>query len=118
MRTESRLCYMMLHQILAVFFVLGLVLFLTVFLSKHGWARGSFMGAKGLRVLEGRRQKRIRILERVPLTPQHALHLISIDSRVMVLATSPSTCMEIAECPAETGPQKPGVDSMVSNSDL
>ncbi len=36
--------------------------------------------------------KRLEVLERVPLTPQHALHLVRVADRTVLIATAPSSC--------------------------
>ena len=36
--------------------------------------------------------KRLQALERVALTPQHSLHLVRVDDRVVVVASAPGGC--------------------------
>jgi flagellar biogenesis protein FliO len=36
--------------------------------------------------------RRLEVLERVPLTPQHALHLVRVAERTVLIATAPSSC--------------------------
>lgn len=36
--------------------------------------------------------RRLEVLERVPLTPQHALHLVRVSDRTVLIATAPSSC--------------------------
>ena len=36
--------------------------------------------------------RRMEVLERVPLTPQHALHLVRVSNRTVLIATAPSSC--------------------------
>jgi flagellar biogenesis protein FliO len=36
--------------------------------------------------------RRMEVLERVPLTPQHALHLVRVADRTVLIATAPSSC--------------------------
>jgi flagellar biogenesis protein FliO len=36
--------------------------------------------------------RRLEVLERVPLTPQHALHLVRVANRTVLIATAPSAC--------------------------
>ena len=41
----------------------------------------------------GRRPSaRLEVLERVPLTPNHALHLVRISGKVVLIGTAPSAC--------------------------
>ena len=67
-------------SVLAVFALLGLAL----------WAmrRGGFATLRGLR----RDRKSLESIERLPLTPQHALHLVKIRGRELVVATHPQGC--------------------------
>jgi flagellar biogenesis protein FliO len=39
-----------------------------------------------------RRGSTMRVIERVHLTPQHSLHLVSLGSRTILVAASPSNC--------------------------
>ncbi len=36
--------------------------------------------------------RRLQVLERVPLTAQHALHLVKAEDRILLIATSPDAC--------------------------
>ena len=36
--------------------------------------------------------RRLEVLERVPLTPQHSLHLVRIAGKVVLIGTAPSAC--------------------------
>ena len=36
--------------------------------------------------------RRMEVLERVPLTPHHALHLVRVSGRAVLIATAPSSC--------------------------
>jgi len=36
--------------------------------------------------------RRLEVLERVGLTPQHALHLVRVSDRTVLIATAPSSC--------------------------
>ena len=73
-------------QILAVLFVLGLLGGTLLLLRGKGMVRFSGMGVKR----SG--GKRMQSLERLPLTPQHSLHLISVSGRVLLIAVSPGGC--------------------------
>jgi flagellar biogenesis protein FliO len=74
------------QQILAVLFVLGLLGGTLFWLRSKGMAR--FTGA-GFRRPSGRR---MQSLERLPLTPQHSLHLIRVDGKVLLIGVSPGGC--------------------------
>lgn len=69
-------------MVLAVFALLGALLW---FAKRRGMA--SF--PVSLRRAGGRR---LEVLERVPLTAQHALHLVRVGDRTLLLATAPSSC--------------------------
>jgi flagellar biosynthetic protein FliO len=43
-------------------------------------------------VRAGGNGRRMEVLERVPLTPQHALHLVRVADRTVLIATAPSSC--------------------------
>jgi flagellar biogenesis protein FliO len=74
------------QQILAVLFVLGLLGGTLFWLRSKGMAR--FTGA-GLRRSGGRR---MQSLERLPLTPQHSLHLVRVGGKVLLIGVSPGGC--------------------------
>ena len=74
------------QPILAVFFVLALFGGTLYWLRRKGLAR--FTGA-GFGRTEG---KQMRLLERLPLSPQHSLYLVSIGGRTLLIASSPSGC--------------------------
>jgi flagellar biosynthetic protein FliO len=66
----------------------GLVL---VLLGASLWAlkRRGFAGIS----LAGRpNRKRLECLERMPLGPQHTLHLVRVDGKELLVASSPSGC--------------------------
>jgi flagellar biogenesis protein FliO len=37
-------------------------------------------------------ERRMQLLERLPLTAQHALHLVRIDGKVLIVASAPGGC--------------------------
>ena len=78
-----------LQPIAAVALVLGLLGLALFFLRKRGVA--SFQ----------RGQRRIEVVERTILGPHHALHLVRIGGRSVVVATAPSSCQVICEMTAE-----------------
>jgi flagellar biogenesis protein FliO len=41
----------------------------------------------------------MQVIERLPLTPQHSLHLIRIDDRLIVVASGPGGCSLLEEKP-------------------
>ena len=73
------------QQILAVLFVLGLLGGTLVWLRSKGMV--TFTG--GARRSATRKMQSI---ERLPLTAQHSLHLVSVQGRVLLIAVSPGGC--------------------------
>jgi len=78
----------MARQILSVLAVFGL-------LGAALWTmrRGGFANIRALR----RDAKSLESIERLPLTPQHALHLVKIRGRELVVATHPQGCALLLE---------------------
>lgn len=70
-------------MVLVVFALLGGLLFLA---KKRGLAALPLMGRRGTGA------RRMEILERVPLTPQHAIHLVRVSGKVVLIGTAPSSC--------------------------
>lgn len=74
------------QQALVVVCVLGLLGATLYWLRRQGIARfnGKAVGRGSSR--------RMQIMERLPLSPQHALHLVNVSGRVILIATSPGGC--------------------------
>ena len=74
------------QPILAVILVLSLLGGLLLFLRRRGIASFSAFpaGAPNLRQL--------KVVERVPLGAQHALHLVRVGDRLILVATAPGSC--------------------------
>ena len=70
-------------MVLVVFALLGGLLWM---LKKRGMASLPLMGRRGSAV------RRMEVLERVPLTPQHAIHLVRVSGKVVLIGTAPSSC--------------------------
>jgi flagellar biosynthetic protein FliO len=81
-----------LQQIAAVAVVLGLLGGALWWLRRRGYAA----------VLPVRRAatRRLETLERLPLGPQHTLHLVRLDDRALLLAASPGGCALLDSLPA------------------
>ena len=47
--------------------------------------------------LPHRAPRRMHVVERLPLTPQHSLHLVRIDGRLLVVASGPGGCSLLEE---------------------
>lgn len=74
--------------VIGVFLLLGASLW---WLRRKGLAQFTTGGTRPARRLE--------VLERLPLTAQHSLHLVRMDQRTILIALSPSGCgvLETAE---------------------
>jgi flagellar biogenesis protein FliO len=70
-------------MVLVVFALLGGLLWFT---------KGRGMASFRLGARRGGNTRRMEVLERVPLTPQHALHLVRVSGRTVLIATAPSSC--------------------------
>jgi flagellar biogenesis protein FliO len=65
--------------------------------------------AAGFRSLVRKKTGRMETVERVSLSPQHALHLVRFDGRVLVIATHPSGCTLVESAPwHDPTPEPPG----------
>ena len=53
-------------------------------LRRRGWAQLALPGKRPAR--------RLRAVERLPLGPQHTLHLVRFDGRALLVSSSPSGC--------------------------
>ncbi len=91
------------EQTLAIFLVLGLLIGGLWLLRRKGFASvrlGLAPGARGGR--------RMELLERMPLTPQHSLHLVRVEDRLILIGVSPGSCSQVdsfrgpAQSPAQS----------------
>jgi flagellar biosynthetic protein FliO len=57
---------------------------------------------RGLSTPRLRRGRRLEYLERLPLGPQHALHLVRVDERELLVASSPGGCWLVESPPGKT----------------
>ena len=83
---------------------LSVVLVLALLGGTLWWLRRKGVARFGLRAVQSGRIRRLRSLERLALTPQHSLHLVQVEGRTLLIATSPggSAILENAAClPAE-----------------
>ena len=74
-----------LYSIIAVVLVLALLGGTLALLRNRGHAVLNFSARAS-------RTKQMEVTERLALGPQHALHLVRIGNRSVVVATSPSSC--------------------------
>ena len=88
----------MIQQMLAVLAVMALMIGLLQLLRRRGLAHIP----AGL----GRRKsgRRLELLERLPLTPQHSLHVVRMDGRSLLIGVSPSGCVLLESGKIETVP--------------
>jgi flagellar biosynthetic protein FliO len=75
----------------AVVLVLALLGGALFFLRKRGAAAFSFSR------LSSAGPRRMQVLERLPLGPQHALHIVRVGGRAVVVATTPTSCQLLCD---------------------
>ena len=49
------------------------------------------------------RQKLMQVIERLPLTANHSLHLVRVHDRVILIGVSPSGCTQLDTFPGALG---------------
>jgi flagellar biosynthetic protein FliO len=76
----------MLQQFVIVLAVLGLLCGALWVLKRKGWAR------TGLRRNREDGQPRLEVIDRLPLTPNHSLHLVRLADRTLLIGLSPNGC--------------------------
>jgi flagellar biosynthetic protein FliO len=81
----------MYRQFFGVLLVLGILIGAVYLLKQRGLARFT-----GMRVLSGQ-ERVMKVVERIPLTAQHAVHLVQIGQRRVLIASSPQSCELITE---------------------
>jgi len=81
----------MYRQFFGVLLVLGILIGAVYLLKQRGLARFT-----GMRVLGGQ-ERVMKVVERIPLTAQHAVHLVQIGQRRVLIASSPQSCELITE---------------------
>ena len=92
------------ENILAVFLVLGLLIFALWFLRRRGLAKVS-LAVGGRRAAAGR----IQVVDRKPLTASHSLHLVRVQDRLILIGISPGSCQALHTFVAEPEiPDPPG----------
>jgi flagellar biosynthetic protein FliO len=81
------------QPIAAVVLVLTLLAGSLFFLKKRGAASFPLPGL----VSRQSGQRRMEVIERLALGPQHALHMVRVGDRTLVVATAPSSCQLLTE---------------------
>jgi len=77
------------EQLAAVAGVLGLLLGCLWWLRRRGVATG---------IARRRGGHRLELLERLPLGPQHSLHLVRVGQAELLVASSPAGCVLVERC--------------------
>ena len=82
------------QQVVAVLAVLGLLGGSLWWLRRKGLAQfgGAALRRKGTR--------RMEVIERLPLTPQHSLHLVRVAEKTILIGVSPAGCTVLESLPA------------------
>lgn len=76
----------LIQQMLTVLMVMALLAGLLLGLRRRGMARFRL-------ALPGRKApRRLETLERLPLTPQHSLHVVRMSGRELLIGVSPAGC--------------------------
>jgi flagellar biogenesis protein FliO len=81
-----------LQPILAVILVLSLLGGLLFFLRRRGIATFSAFPAGAGLGKQTANARQLKVVERVPLSAQHALHLVRVGDRLILVATAPGSC--------------------------
>jgi flagellar biogenesis protein FliO len=75
--------------------MIGMAAVLGLLGAALGWLR-----RRGLRMAEQSSRRRLQTLERLPLSPQHTLHLVRAGEEELVVACSPGGCALLGRMPA------------------
>ena len=86
----------MLQQVMAVAIVLT-VLGATLWLLR----RRGVASWNGRLPRRAGKAKNMNVLERMPLTPHHSLHLVRVLDRTVLIGVSPSSCTQLADFPIQ-----------------
>jgi flagellar biosynthetic protein FliO len=86
----------MLEQTAAVFLVLALLLGALWLLKRKGFAR---VNVKVLNRVRSPHQ--LEIVEQMPLTPTHSLHLVRLQDQLILVGVSPGSCSTLHMVAAE-----------------
>jgi flagellar biogenesis protein FliO len=93
---------------------IGMVLLVFALLGGLLWfAKRRGLAAFSVGVRRGGNARRLEVLERVPLTPQHALHLVRVADRTVLIVTAPSACT-VLDAPINLQSSSPELSSSLS----
>ena len=90
----------MIQQLLAVALVMGLLFAALHLMRRRGLAQ--FPSALRLR----KAPRRLELLEKLPLTAQHSLHVVRMDGRSLLIGVSPSGCTLLESRPGEAAAEE------------
>lgn len=79
----------MAEQILAALFVIGLLLATVWVLRRKGFAAANPLWKRA------GRSNSLQVIEKLPLTAQHSLHLVRLGDELILVGVSPSSCGQI-----------------------
>jgi flagellar biogenesis protein FliO len=88
-----------LQPLAAIILVLSLLGGALYLLRRRGMA--SFSNAASPFIGQGSSPRQLKVVERVPLGAQHALHLVRVGDRLILIATSPGSCQVIEPAAGE-----------------
>jgi flagellar biosynthetic protein FliO len=83
----------MFQQLFVVLVVLGVLCGGLWALKRKGWARTT------LRRTREDGQPRLEVIDRLPLSPHHSLHLVRLADRTLLIGLSPSGCSLLESSP-------------------
>jgi flagellar biosynthetic protein FliO len=90
-----------LQPIAAIVLVIGLLAAALLLLRKRGAVAFRLPSSVG-----SSRERRLEVLERVALGPQHSVHLVRVGERCVLIGTAPSSCQLLETLPGEVRAQR------------
>lgn len=88
------------QQALSVLLVLGLLG------GALWWLRRKGMAQFPLKTRASGKARSMRVVERLALTPQHSLHLVSVKGRTVLIAVSPGGCSVLEGFAPDAEPER------------
>jgi flagellar biosynthetic protein FliO len=86
------------QQFVMVLAVLGLLCGALWVLKRKGWVH------TGMRKHREDGQPRLEVIDRLPLTPHHSLHLVRLADRTLLIGLSPNGCNLLESCQGAVTP--------------
>lgn len=87
----------LLQPLAAIALVFGLLAAALLLLKKRGAATFRLPGSSALA------DRKLEVLERASLGPQHSIHLVRVGERLVLVATAPSSCQLLESYPRPGG---------------